>query len=353
MIIGITTIIITWITLHFHLHKLIRTNITMATIKQKARQLAGRAAQKKGGRPDRFPTVIKTSYTSLDVDYPDDFLAPLADPSRIQVERVDFGNSKLNEYKRLYAVVLDNVLTQAECDQLLVYAEMSKGAHTGQEDEPADNGWTQALVNAGRNHEMLVPHYRNSDRIIWDEQEITRRLWRRVLQGEGIKEYFSSLYGEEYSPAIGTFRDGEKWIPTEYGLNERMRFLRYGPGQFFKEHCDGTYETPDGTQRSFYTFHLYLNDSAQALGIKKGSKQDSLDLLHGGATTFYSTDMKHHMDIDPKIGRILIFQHRRLLHSGDLVTQGIKHTMRTDLMFEHENQEGESSDGGDGSIVFE
>lgn len=328
----------------------------MATIKDKARQLAGRAAQKRGEkrRPDRFPTVVATSYTSLAVDYPDSFLAPLSDPSSVKVERIDFANSKLSEYGKLYAVILDNVLTEEECDQITHYAEMSKGAHTGNEDEPADSGWTPAMVNAGRNKEMLVTDYRDSDRIIWDEQEITKRLWHRVLQGEGMKEYFSALYGEEYIPAIGTFRDGEKWVPTDYGLNERMRFLRYGPGQFFKEHCDGTYETPDGLQRSFYTFHLYLNDSGQAFGIKKDSKQDSKDMLHGGATTFHSSDMKHRIDVDPKIGRILIFQHRRLLHSGDLVTQGVKYTMRTDLMFEHqnENDEPEYADGT-GDVVFE
>lgn len=328
----------------------------MTSILKQARQrFAREAAQRNKGKGDtlanRFPEVIQTSYTSQEVDYPADFLAPLPDPSTIKVERIDFKNSELSEYRNLYAVVLDNVLTQAECDQLLVYAEMSKGAHAEGAEGPADNGWVPAMVNAGRNAEILVTHYRNSDRIIWDEQEITRRLWQRVLQGEGMKEYFSSLEGEKYGPAIGTFRNGEKWKATEYGLNERMRFLRYGPGQFFKEHCDGTYETPDGSQRSFYTFHLYLNDSAQALGIKKGSKEDTPDLLRGGATTFHSVDMTKRLDVDPKIGRILIFQHRRLLHSGDLVTKGVKYTMRTDLMFEYDDQDN-VEDHADG-IVFE
>jgi hypothetical protein len=329
----------------------------MSTILKQARQrFAREAAQRKRSKGDtsanRFPEVIQTSYTSLDVDYPADFLAPLPDPSTIKVEKIDFKNSELSEYRNLYAVVLDNVLTQAECDQMITYAEMSKGAHAEGEEGPADNGWVPAMVNAGRNAEILVTHYRNSDRIIWDEQEIMRRLWQRVLQGEGMKEYFSSLEGEKYAPAIGTFRNGEKWRATDYGLNERMRFLRYGPGQFFKEHCDGTYETPDGRQRSFYTFHLYLNDSAQALGIKKGSKEDTPDLLHGGATTFHSTDMTKRIDVDQKIGRILIFQHRRLLHSGDLVTKGVKYTMRSDLMFEYEDQDVNEGDDADG-VVFE
>lgn len=122
------------------------------------------------------------------------------------------------------------------------------------------------------------------------------------------------------------------------------------------EHCDGTYETPDRSQRSFYTLHLYLNDSAQALGLPEPSKQeqeaaDKADPrevpLRGGATTFHSPDMRRRLDVDPKAGRILIFQHRRLLHSGDDVISGIKYTLRSDLMYEFDG----GNDGEDD--VFE
>jgi len=36
---------------------------------------------------------------------------------------------------------------------------------------------------------------------------------------------------------------------------------------------------------------------------------------------------------------VLIFQHRGLLHSGDEVLEGIKYTMRTDLMFEEASRD--------------
>lgn len=117
------------------------------------------------------------------------------------------------------------------------------------------------------------------------------------------------------------------------------------------EHCDGTYETPDGSQRSFYTYHLYLNDSAQALGIPKSEdeskEKEGPELLRGGATTFHSSHGPNRLDVDPKIGRVLIFQHRRLYHSGDDVTAGIKYTMRSDVMFEFEQ-----GDAGDDDLVF-
>lgn len=39
------------------------------------------------------------------------------------------------------------------------------------------------------------------------------------------------------------------------------------------------------------------------------------------------------LDVDPKMGRVLIFQHAGLLHSGAEVQEGIKYTMRTDLLY--------------------
>jgi hypothetical protein len=86
--------------------------------------------------------------------------------------------------------------------------------------------------------------------------------------------------------------------------------------------------------------HLYLNDSAQEL--EKEGITPPEGLLRGGATTFHaSRDSDRKLDVDPKAGRVLLFQHRRLLHSGDDVISGIKYTMRSDLMYDFEG----ASDG--------
>lgn len=69
-------------------------------------------------------------------------------------------------------------------------------------------------------------------------------------------------------------------------------------------------------------------------------------MLVGGATTFHSTDKEHRLDVHPKVGRVLIFQQRGLLHSGDEVKGGVKFTMRSDLMYEY--SEGEDDEG----VVF-
>ena len=44
-------------------------------------------------------------------------------------------------------------------------------------------------------------------------------------------------------------------------------------------------------------------------------------------------DMFRKYDVHPRPGRILLFQQRDLLHSGEDVLRGVKYTIRTDLMF--------------------
>lgn len=48
------------------------------------------------------------------------------------------------------------------------------------------------------------------------------------------------------------------------------------------------------------------------------------------------------MDVVPKAGRVLLFQHRGLIHSGDDVTRGTKLTMRTDIMYAKEESSEEN-----------
>jgi hypothetical protein len=122
----------------------------------------------------------------------------------------------------------------------------------------------------------------------------------------------------------------------------------------FAEHCDGSYEVPGKNERSFITLHLYLNDSVQAFNPPPSTvhfmhfpppvpntepSSSQAEPLEGGATPFHSDDMKRRIDVDPKAGRVLLFQQEGLLHSGDYVTSGIKYTMRTDLMYELEGKE--------------
>lgn len=62
------------------------------------------------------------------------------------------------------------------------------------------------------------------------------RLWARIMQSEEIKKNLAVLEGGEHSSAVGEWQTdrGERWVITKQGLNERMRFLKYGSGQFFR-----------------------------------------------------------------------------------------------------------------------
>jgi len=277
-----------------------------------------------GSRPNNNPEPKHVSYESKEVDIPDDYLmAEPHDSSPITLTPIDFSKTTLPEYSGGYAVVLDHVLSPSECTKLIELAESS----VLDKDKLEDSSWKPALVNVGVGWEVHQPNYRNSDRIIWDNQEIVDRVWARIEKIPGIKERLTS-FNEEELLGGKKLKDvpGSNW--DFYQVNKRLRFLKYGSGQFFKAHCDGPYGevTPDGQiLQTHFTVHLYLNDS-------KAEGGPEADLV-GGATTFHSSDGKRKLDVDPKAGRVLIFQHKRLYHSGDKVIAGTKYTVRTDIMY--------------------
>lgn len=279
---------------------------------------------------------VKVSYTSKDVDIPDDFLKsqpPDAEP--ITFKQIDFEKTVLPEYKGLYAVVLDHVLSPSECAKLLELAEAS----VADENRNKENGspWAPALVNVGGGYEAAMLEYRNSDRIIWDEQDVVDRMWARLEKVPQIRESLMTYSLQDRVVLRPSSTSSHSTVPKRtwdfHRVNKRMRFLKYGKGQFFKPHCDSPYSEVTADKRvvsTHYTVHLYLNDSKQEVG--RGAE------LVGGATSFLSSDEKRKLDVNPKAGRVLIFQHRRLYHSGDDVKEGIKYTMRTDIMYHKRNE---------------
>ncbi len=86
-------------------------------------------------------------------------------------------------------------------------------------------------------------------------------------------------------------------------------------------------ELPDG-RKSLVTVQIYLGDEG----------------VQGGATRFWRSDEKKYIDVEPKPGRILIFQQRNMWHSGEDVDQGTKYTLRSDFMFEREPLDDDDDD---------
>jgi predicted 2-oxoglutarate/Fe(II)-dependent dioxygenase YbiX len=193
-----------------------------------------------------------------------------------------------------YAVVVDGLFTPEECAEMIKRTEAI--------------GYTEALVGGGQ---VRVESARNNWRCMIDDAAEARRMYKRVAP----------------------------FVPTEWlgykpaGLNERLRFLKYHPGEHFKPHNDGIYVRDDKSQASFITVQVYLND------VEEGC---------GGETTFTTQAMSYGrhkkkggrdedrcllLPVRPVTGRVLIFEHH-LPHEGSTLLRGVKYAVRTDVMYD-------------------
>ena len=169
--------------------------------------------------PESEYRPIRTRYISNAIAIPDSFLtsAPVAP---VTLRHVPFASSEIPEYAGRLAVSLDNVLSPEECQQLLTLAEASVPMEDG-----VESPWRPALLNVGVGLEVVATEVRNNDRIIWDEQTVVDRLWQRCLNAEGLKDLMSRTPKDKHVLS-------GRWVFER--VNNRMRFLKYTPGQYFK-----------------------------------------------------------------------------------------------------------------------
>jgi hypothetical protein len=179
-------------------------------------------------RQSRIPQLPKSTKVNPKTEYitmatftpPSDFLT--GPEPEVEVTRVDFSKTECSEFKAAYAVILDNVLSPAECAQLISLAEQSSGGEAG-------NGkWERAMVNIGNNKQALYTDVRNCDRLIWDDHDIVDRIWQRCRPHVSEIE---SLTDNAEVMGNGPVMRGETHVMTR--LNERMRFLKYSGGEYF------------------------------------------------------------------------------------------------------------------------
>ena len=140
--------------------------------------------------------------------------------------------------------------------------------------------------------------HRKSDRVIIDAPpELARELFARLRSG---------------LPETTTDAKGARWRLA--GLNPYLRVLRYRPGDFFLGHPDGCF-SPSANRRSFMTVLLYLNEGYQ-----------------GGFTTIYDSAGRA-LPVAPRTGMALV-HHHRVWHEVPMLREGVKHVIRTDVMYE-------------------
>lgn len=182
---------------------------------------------------------------------------------------------------QLTCVVVEDLLSPAECERLIGQLEAAGIGATGAH---------------------YPPSYRDNDRVVLDSPELAAQLYPRLI---------------EHAPAEQADPEG-RWVRTR--LNPRFRCCRYRDGQRFTIHRDGVHhDKDDASEHSRLTFMIYLNDGEEFLG---------------GATRYYTdrSGSKLLRSVRPRRGACIIFDHA-LWHDGEAVTRGTKYVLRSDVMY--------------------
>ena len=139
------------------------------------------------------------------------------DQAPISLLTIDFQKASIAPYKDLYARILDNVLSREACRELIASAEAQTNSH-----------WEHIAVqgNAGSD-EFLMNNTRKCDRIMWDCQSLADYLWSK------IEKAVSEIHTLDDWPQVTGNPNVQKGQWKVSGLNERLRFIKYGPGQHF------------------------------------------------------------------------------------------------------------------------
>lgn len=181
-----------------------------------------------------------------------------------------------------YVYVIHDFLTPEECAS---YIKMAEGI-----------GFSEAPVSTSEGP-VMRKDMRNNLRLMSDDPETAEVLWQRI------------------NPWVIDPWRGRRAV----GLNERLRFYKYEPGQSFAPHFDGRYRRSE-YEKSDFTFLVYLNED-----------------FEGGGTRFFKPET---FRVVPKAGSALLFHHPQL-HEGEVVESGVKYVLRSDVMYRSSNAEPE------------
>lgn len=208
----------------------------------------------------------------------------------IGMQKIGIKQMKVEDLKipDKFAITIDNVFSKDECDKLIELAE--------------GNDFTFASVSVGGS-QREVKEIRNNTRWMNDDSRLAAHFFDKI---------------KEFLPI--------EWEGRKVScLNERLRFLKYEQGEYFKPHYDGEYERDDFSEKSFITVQIYLNGD---------------DGLKGGETTFFGSGKDQisavyefpTRKVKPSPGKVLIFEHE-ILHEGSCIDKGVKYVIRTDVMY--------------------
>jgi hypothetical protein len=254
-------------------------------------------------------------------------------PDGVTVEKVDVSPW---EGRDKFCIVVHNVLTVHECDDLIAFSE--------------NKNYEPALINIGGGRQKLMANTRNNDRCIYDDPVTVEKIWQRVLKS------LQAVDPDSYNTLVDVpfinnrlRQNGAEKVYSAVGLNERMRYLRYDAGTFFAPHFDGSYVRsleagPEREgERSFVTFQAYLNEGFKGGATRFLSVNDTENHDGGGDDTpsfwpAFLTSTKRpsgrnpHYNVVPRTGSVLLFQHD-CCHEGARLISGRKYAIRSDVMY--------------------
>ena len=199
---------------------------------------------------------------------------PVLAPAPFPERRFHFRDDSRDDSAPLVWTV-ESFLSPAECAALIDRFEAL--------------GPAAAPVTTGGGFEMR-PDIRNNSRVMFDDPELAASLF-----GKARPHLPDRMYTESLEP---------------FSANERFRGYRYGPGERFASHYDGSFRR-SAREESLFTFMVYLNEG-----------------FRGGSTEFSDFELT----VVPRTGMALFFQHA-LRHEGCAVESGRKYVLRTDVMY--------------------
>jgi WD40 repeat protein len=158
------------------------------------------------------------------------------------------------------------------------------------------------MAQVSRADSDYPPSYRNNQRIVFEDGALARQL----------------------SDRLRTRLGGDLEFPDAQflGINPRWRGCRYNVGERFNLHQDGVFHV-DHETRSRLTFMIYLDDASDFCG-------GDTEFYEGGPGTPGAQQLIAR--VRPQLGALIVFDHA-LWHAGAEVSAGMKHILRSDLLY--------------------
>lgn len=219
-------------------------------------------------------------------------------------------------------LTVENLLTQKECEQLIVEAETA-----GFKPSPPSGGGHGQTPRTGA---------RTSQFYVNPSQKLAEKLWERVK--DAVPKDLRSI---KPVPYMNSVTRGDEYTPV--AVSDHMRYYKYDPGQFILKHDDYRtsrfrYDPEEDKyyqQMTFLTLLVYLNDEFEEgrtlFWTQYGTTGTKGHCRFLRETEFAESDLQ----ISPKMGNGLINDHM-VQHEGEAPKKGTKYILRTDIVHERE-----------------